>query len=125
MSVVVIEDGFTIGSSLTDSNGQTAFILEEGTYLIRASGGMYNPVEFTITLSQDGSEIEETLDTDGDGIPDTLDFDDDNDGVDDIYDLCPETPLGDIVDADGCTTESNNGNGGGGSDVVNLSLIHI
>ena len=119
LSVVVIEDGFTIGSSLTDNNGQTAFILEEGTYLIRASGGMYNPVEFTITLSQDGSEIEETLDTDGDGIPDTLDFDDDNDGVDDIYDLCPETPLGDIVDADGCTTESNNGNGGGGSDVVN------
>ena len=108
LSVVVIEDGFTIGSSLTDDSGQTAFVLDEGTYLIRASGGMYNPIEFTITLTQDGSEIEETTDSDGDGITDTLDFDDDNDGVDDIYDLCPETPQGDSVDADGCTDESNN-----------------
>ena len=103
LSVVVLEDGFTIGSALTDSSGQTAFVLQEGTFLIRASGGMYNPVEFTITVTTDGSQLEDTADRDGDGIPDSIDLDDDNDGVDDIYDLCPETPVGDSVDEDGCS----------------------
>ena len=104
LSVVVIEDDFTIGSDLTDQNGQTAFVLFDGTYLIRASGGMYNAAEFTITVTQDGSQIEESQDSDGDGVSDALDYDDDGDGVDDIYDLCPDTPIGDIVDNDGCTT---------------------
>ena len=36
LSVVIIEDDFTIGSALTDYNGQTAFVLQEGTFLIRA-----------------------------------------------------------------------------------------
>ena len=103
LSVVVIEDGFTIGSDLTDQNGQTAFVLFDGTFLVRASGGMYNAAEFTITVTQDGSQVEESLDTDGDGISDVLDYDDDDDGVDDIYDLCPDTPIGDIVDNNGCT----------------------
>ena len=48
-----------------------------------------------------------------------MDFDDDNDGVDDIYDLCPETPQGDSVDADGCTDESNNVGDGPNDDLDN------
>ena len=105
LSVVIIEDDFTIGSALTDYNGQTAFVLQEGTFLIRASGGMYNAIEFTITVTQDGSQEEETTDSDGDGIPDSLDYDDDNDGVEDIYDLCPKTAPGVTVDNDGCPVD--------------------
>jgi hypothetical protein len=30
-------------------------------------------------------------------------FDEDNDGVDDMFDLCPHTPLGEAVDKDGCS----------------------
>ena len=44
---------------------------------------MYNPIDFTIVVTQDGSEEQTTEDTDGDNIPDIFDNDDDNDGVDD------------------------------------------
>ncbi|UCC56559.1 MAG: S8 family peptidase [Gammaproteobacteria bacterium] len=40
--------------------------------------------------------------------------DSDNDGVDDVVDLCPGTPAGEPVDADGCSDSQLNGNGGGG-----------
>jgi len=42
-------------------------------------------------------------DADGDKIPDFADPDDDNDGVLDVNDLCPNTPSGVEVDANGCT----------------------
>lgn len=106
LSVIMLEDGFTIDSDLTDSNGQTAFVLQEGTFLIRASGGLYNATEFTITVTSTGSEEEETQDSDNDDIPDSLDLDDDNDGVDDTFDQCPGTPSGVSVDNDGCPEES-------------------
>jgi hypothetical protein len=110
LSVVVIEDEFTVFSDLTDSNGQTSFSLSEGTFLVRASGGMYNPIDFTIVVTQDGSEELDTGDTDGDNIPDILDTDDDNDGVSDIDDLCPGTPQGVTVDENGCSIDGETGN---------------
>ena len=110
LSVVVIENDFTVFSDITNSNGQTSFVLEEGTFLIRASGGMYNPAEFTIIVTSDGSEEQETEDTDGDNIPDIFDNDDDNDGVDDLNDLCPDTAEGVTVDNDGCPVEGDNSN---------------
>ena len=122
LSVVVIGDEFTEFSGLTNYNGQISFTLSEGTFLVRASGGMYNPIDFTIVVTQDGSEEQTTEDADGDNIPDIFDNDDDNDGVDDLNDLCPGTPAGDVVDDDGCTIGSddqNNGNqsGDGTSDL--------
>ena len=115
LSVVVIGDEFTEFSGLTNYNGQISFTLSEGTFLVRASGGMYNPIDFTIVVTQDGSEEQTTEDTDGDNIPDVFDNDDDNDGVDDLKDLCPDTPAGDIVDENGCTIGSDNQNNGGQS----------
>ena len=55
LSVVVIGDEFTEFSGLTNYNGQISFTLSEGTFLVRASGGMYNPIDFTIVVTQDGS----------------------------------------------------------------------
>jgi serine protease len=40
--------------------------------------------------------------------------DSDNDGVNDVVDLCPGTRANDPVDADGCSDRQLNGNGGGG-----------
>ena len=42
------------------------------------------------------------LDSDSDGIGDVCDDDDDNDGVLDVDDVCPNTPSGTIVDVTGC-----------------------
>ena len=42
------------------------------------------------------------IDLDGDGVGDVSD-DFDHDGVWNPYDLCPETPLGEVVGLDGCT----------------------
>ena len=105
--------------------------------MIRASGGMYNPAEITITVTEDGTVIDETADNDNDGISDQFDDDDDNDGIpddeddnpfepdnpdntDDLdmdnvidgYDLYPNTPAGEPVNSDGCSDSQ-------------LSLIHI
>ena len=128
LSVLVLEDGLTLFSDLSDYNGQATFTLQEGTLMIRASGGMYNPAEITITVTEDGTVIDETADNDNDGISDQFDDDDDNDGIpddeddnpfepdnpdntDDLdmdnvvdgYDLCPDTPAGEWVNADGCS----------------------
>ena len=99
--------------------------------MIRASGGMYNAAEFTITVTSSGTVIEEPDDTDGDGIADDLDTDDDNDGIPDdqdedpkipdenstaatldtdgdgIFDYldnCSDTPPGEFVNFEGCST---------------------
>ena len=48
-------------------------------------------------------------DQDGDGIGDVCDDDDDDDGVLDIIDQCPNTPLGAVVDSDGCADTDNDG----------------
>jgi hypothetical protein len=53
-----------------------------------------------------GSDPYDTLsvpkDTDRDGIPDCIDPDDDNDGVLDAEDICPNTTFGAMVDVTGC-----------------------
>ena len=92
LSVVILEDGFTMDNGYSDSNGQVTFILTQGEFLIRASGGMYNAAEFTITVTSSGTVIEEPDDTDGDGIADDLDTDDDNDGIPDDQDEDPKIP---------------------------------
>ena len=48
-------------------------------------------------------------DQDGDGIGDVCDDDDDDDGVPDVSDQCPNTPLGAVVDGDGCADTDNDG----------------
>jgi len=53
------------------------------------------------------SGFDDTIDTDNDGIPDGCDLtptgDTDGDGVDNAIDLCPNTPAGEVVNADGCS----------------------
>lgn len=48
-------------------------------------------------------DANDQTDTDGDLIGDVCDGDDDGDGVADSGDLCFPTPLGDVVNADGCS----------------------
>lgn len=48
---------------------------------------------------------DDRLDWDGDGIPDGCDDDIDGDGVSNQVDQCPETPLGEIVNLEGCSIE--------------------
>ena len=51
----------------------------------------------------DGIVDEFDEDDDNDGILDENDMDDDNDGIDDESDRCPGTPVGEMVDVDGCS----------------------
>ena len=70
--------------------------------MVRVSGGMYNAAEFMITVTSDGTVIEEPPDFDSDGIADEFDTDDDNDGIPDTDDQCANTPIGATVDSNGC-----------------------
>jgi hypothetical protein len=45
--------------------------------------------------------------------------DSDGDGVVDVYDKCPNTPMGIIVDSDGCPLPSGGGGNGGSNDSDN------
>jgi hypothetical protein len=63
---------------------------------------MYNAAEFTISVTSNGTVIEESPDFDSDGISDEFDTDDDNDDVPDIDDDCNDTPIGATVGPDGC-----------------------
>ena len=53
-------------------------------------------------------------DFDSDGLGDVCDFDDDNDGVPDADDLCPETPPDSIVTSSGCPIAVTRGQCAGG-----------
>ena len=46
---------------------------------------------------------------DGDSVGDACDTDDDGDLVKDTDDQCPNTPLGAVVDSDGCVDTDNDG----------------
>lgn len=52
-------------------------------------------------------------DYDGDGIGDECDSDVDNDGVPGTNDLCPKTPIGEAVDANGCSGSEVDADGDG------------
>jgi hypothetical protein len=53
----------------------------------------------------DGQVDEDFNDLDADGFADCVDPDDDNDGIDDGQDLCPNTVLVTVVDATGCSID--------------------
>ena len=110
--------------------------------MVQISGGLYNPIEFTITVGPDGTVTDDggTLpgDADGDGIGDEIDqfpddadesMDSDGDGVGDNDDAFPfdanETldtdgdGIGDNADTDSASSSS------ALSTMNILSLIHI
>jgi hypothetical protein len=100
-------------SIVLNENGQTSFLLIEGDLLVQISGGLYNPIEFTITVGPDGTVTDDggTLpgDADGDGIGDEIDqfpddgdesMDSDGDGVGDNDDAFP-FDANETLDTDG------------------------
>ena len=105
LSVTLVRDNITLFGLLTDEDGQARFGVTIGTIVVRVSGGMYNPAELTIIVSEDGIVTEDgedlPTDTDGDGAIDSEDAfpndpdetsDTDNDGVGDNEDLYPLDP---------------------------------
>ena len=58
------------------------------------------------------------LDSDDDGEGDVCDTDDDGDGVSDDVDICPDTPNGEAVDANGCSDSQKDTDGDGVTDDV-------
>lgn len=130
LSVTLVRDDVTLYGMVTDDNGQVLFGVTVGTIIVRVSGGMYNPAELTIIVTDDGVVL--PTDTDGDGVNDADDDcpgtpsgaqvdalgctlpDTDGDGVYDIDDDCPNTTVGTIVDATGCALpDGGTGNGTG------------
>ena len=55
-------------------------------------------------VDNDGIVDQFDEDDDNDGILDENDMDDDNDGIDDDSDRCPGTPIGELVDIEGCSS---------------------
>ena len=113
LSVIVNHEGTTLFSILLNENGQTSFLLIEGDLLVQISGGLYNPIEFTITVTPEGvvTDDENTLpgDSDGDGVGDDIDefpddddqsMDSDGDGVSDNDDAFP-FDANETLDTDG------------------------
>ena len=139
LSVTLVRDDVTLYGMVTDDNGQVLFGVIVGTIIVRVSGGMYNPAELTIIVTDDGVVL--PTDSDSDGVNDADDDcpgtpsgaqvdaqgcplpDSDGDGVYDIYDDCPDTTIGTIVNAAGCAipddgtgNETGNGTGNGTGD---------
>lgn len=113
LSVLVSHENSTLFSIVLNENGQTSFLLIEGDLLVQISGGLYNPIDFTITVGPDGTFTDDggTLpgDADGDGIGDDIDqfpddgdesMDSDGDGVGDNNDAFP-LDANETLDTDG------------------------
>jgi hypothetical protein len=113
LSVLVSHQKSTLFSIVLNENGQTAFLLIEGDLLVQISGGLYNPIEFTINVGPDGTFTEDggalPGDADGDGIGDDIDqfpndgdesMDSDGDGVGDNDDAFP-FDANETLDTDG------------------------
>ena len=113
LSVLVSHENSTLFSIVLNENGQTSFLLIEGDLLVQISGGLYNPIDFTITVGPDGTVTDDggTLpgDADGDGIGDEIDqfpddgdesMDSDGDGVGDNDDAFP-FDANETLDTDG------------------------
>ena len=95
LSVLVSRSENILYSFISDENGQAHFIIPNGTFIVRISGGQYHPLEFTFTVEDEIVDIKQggnlVADIDGDGILNTEepDADSDNDGVPDELDQCP------------------------------------
>jgi len=95
LSVLVSRSENILYSFISDENGQAHFIIPNGTFIVRISGGQYNPLEFTFTVENEVVDIKQggnlVADIDGDGILniEEQDADSDNDGVPDELDQCP------------------------------------
>lgn len=113
LSVLVTQDNATLFSIVLNENGQTSFMILEGESRIRISGGLYNPIEFTITATANGIVDEDGQmlpgDADGDGVGDEIDqfpndpdesMDSDGDGVGDNLDVFPND-ANESADSDG------------------------
>jgi 1,4-alpha-glucan branching enzyme len=88
-------------AAVTISNNKLELNLNPGQYVVIAD----KPTTLADGNQQDNCPYEDNpdqTDTDNDGLGDLCDDDDDNDGVLDIYDICPNTLQGVMVDTSGC-----------------------
>jgi len=69
LSVSVMKGRVTMFGFVTDADGQATFAMPSGVIVIRVSGGMYEPVEMTVNVTDDGMVIEEVEGL-GDGVLD-------------------------------------------------------
>jgi glycosidase len=84
--------------------------IENNKLELNLAPGQYVVIADKPTTLADGNQQDncpyidnsDQTDSDNDGLGDLCDDDDDNDGVLDIYDTCPNTPEGVMVDASGC-----------------------
>ena len=127
LSVTLVRDDVTLYGLVTDENGQAAFWVTVGTIVVRVSGGMYNPAELTIIVTEqgvvtdDGEEL--PADNDGDGVLNSDDefpddpneaVDTDGDGVGDNADAFPDDP-DESADSDGDGIGDNADSAGSGA----------
>jgi len=81
LSVTLVRDNVTLFGLLTNSGGQVAFPVPEGTLYVRASGGNYYPAELIIIATDEGIDIQDPngtqigQDSDADGWTDMIEID--------------------------------------------------